>query len=54
MKKIERVGFVIKPHAPDIEKIIEELILYLERKGTECILEEAASKARHATRSNFR
>jgi len=44
MKKIERVGFVIKPHAPDIEKIIEELILYLERRGTECILEEAASE----------
>jgi NAD+ kinase len=44
MKKIERVGFVIKPHAPDIEKILAELIVYLEKRGMECRLEEAAAE----------
>ncbi len=44
MKKIERVGFVIKPHASDIEKILGELIHYFEKRGIECILEEAAAE----------
>ncbi len=44
MKKIERVGFVIKPHAPDIEKILAELIDYLEKRGMECCLEESAAE----------
>ena len=44
MKKIKRVGLVIKPHAPDIEKILKEVILYLEKKEIECVLEEIASK----------
>lgn len=44
MKKIERVGFVIKPHAPDIEKILAELIQYFEKKGIECLLEDEAAQ----------
>jgi len=44
MKRIERIGLVIKPHAPDIENILQELIHYLEKKGIECILEELASQ----------
>lgn len=44
MRKIERVGFVIKPHAPDIEKILAELIRYFEKKGMECLLEEKAAQ----------
>ena len=44
MKKIERVGFVIKPHAPDIEKILAELIQYFEKKGMECLLEDEAAQ----------
>jgi len=44
MKKIEKVGFVIKPHAPDIEKILAELIAYLEKRGMECRLEQAAAE----------
>jgi NAD+ kinase len=44
MKKVKRVGLVIKPHAPRIEKILAELIRYLERKGIECLLEEAAAQ----------
>ena len=33
MKKIERVGLVIKPHAPNVENILVELIHYFEEKG---------------------
>ncbi|MGD2294697.1 MAG: NAD(+)/NADH kinase [Candidatus Aminicenantes bacterium] len=44
MKKIERVGFVIKPHAPEVEKILAELIQYLEKKKMKCLLEEEAAQ----------
>jgi NAD+ kinase len=44
MKKVKRVGLVIKPHAPRIEKILAELIRYLGGKGIECLLEEAAAQ----------
>jgi NAD+ kinase len=44
MRKIERVGFVIKPHAPDIERILKELISYFEKKGIACFFEEAAAE----------
>ncbi len=43
MRKIKRVGFVIKPHAPDVKKALEELIRYFSQKGIECVLEEAAA-----------
>jgi NAD+ kinase len=43
MKKIERAGLVIKPHAPDIKNILQELIRYLEKRGIVCVLEEQAS-----------
>ena len=43
MRKIERVGFVIKPHAPRIEKILQELILYFEKKKIECFFEKDAA-----------
>jgi len=44
MKKIKKVGFVIKPHAPDIKNVLRELILYFEKNGIECVLEEFAEK----------
>ena len=44
MKKIERVGVVIKPHAPRIERILAELIHYFEEKGMECLLEGVAAQ----------
>ncbi len=43
MKKIKRVGLVIKPHAPRIEKILAELLNYFEKKGIECLLEGCSS-----------
>lgn len=44
MKKIERVGFVIKPHAPDVDKILGDLIRYFKRKKIECFLENEAAR----------
>ena len=44
MRNIKHVGFVIKPHAPEAEKALEELIQYFDRKDIECLLEEAAAE----------
>lgn len=49
MRKIKSVGLVIKPHAFQIEKILKELILYFEKKGIECFLEEVAAEKLHRT-----
>jgi NAD+ kinase len=50
MRDIERVGFVIKPHAPDIEKILDELIKYFKERKIEYLLEdEAARKLKEKT-----
>ena len=43
MRNIKHVGFVIKPHAPEAEKALEELLQYFDRKDIECLLEEAAA-----------
>ena len=48
MDNIKRVGFVIKPHAPRVEKILEELIRYFGTRKIECLLEDvAAVKLKH-------
>ena len=41
-KKIKRVGFVIKPHAPRIRELLEELWLYFRDHGIDCLFEEVA------------
>jgi NAD+ kinase len=43
MDKVKRVGIVIKPHAPRVEKILEELIQYFGTKKITCILEDVAA-----------
>jgi len=43
-KKIDQIGIAIKPHAPGIEKILKEIMSYLEREGINCLLEEAAAR----------
>jgi len=44
MRKIDKVGFVIKPHAPGVEKVLRELIDVLEARSVECVLEDAAAR----------
>jgi NAD+ kinase len=43
MKKIEKVGFVIKPHAPDIKETLKNLLRYFEEKNISCYLENDAA-----------
>ena len=44
MNKIENVGFVIKAHAPEINKILSDLIAYFDEKKIACVLEEVAAE----------
>ncbi|MDH7513134.1 MAG: NAD(+)/NADH kinase [Clostridiales bacterium] len=46
-RKIERAGIIVKPHAPNIEKILSELVDYLEKKNIRCLLEDAAARKIH-------
>lgn len=45
MRKVEKAGFVIKPHAPSVDRVLAGVMAFLEKKGIECVLEEAAAKA---------
>jgi NAD+ kinase len=44
MKTIKHAGIVVKPHAPGVERVLTTLIGLLEKRGTKCLLEKAASK----------
>jgi NAD+ kinase len=44
MRTIDSVGFVIKPHAPEVEKVLQGLIDYFAPRGVECRLEDAAAE----------
>jgi len=44
MNTIEHVGFVIKPHAPGIERILTDLIDFFTARKITCVLEEAAAE----------
>ncbi len=43
MDNIRRAGFVIKPHAPRVDKILEELIQYFVTRKIDCLLEDVAA-----------
>ena len=43
MDNIKRVGIVIKPHAPRVEKLLGELIKYFGARKIECLLEDVAA-----------
>jgi NAD+ kinase len=44
MRKIDRVGFVIKAHAPEIYRILGDLIEYFSNKDISSVLEEVAAE----------
>jgi NAD+ kinase len=43
MRKIDRVGFVIKAHAPEAHSILVDLIDYFSSKKIDCVLEDVAA-----------
>jgi NAD+ kinase len=44
MRRIDKVGFVIKAHAPDVTNILKDLMQYFESRNTVCVLEEVAAE----------
>ncbi len=43
-RRIERVGVVVKPHAPHIEDVLQGVIRHLEEKGITWLLEDVAAR----------
>ncbi|MCI4445613.1 MAG: NAD(+)/NADH kinase [Candidatus Aminicenantes bacterium] len=43
-REIKKIGIIIKPHAPGVEKILKEIINFLEREKIEYFLEKAAAE----------
>ncbi len=43
-RTIDKVGFVIKPHAPEVGKVLRKLSEYFKQRGTECCFETAAAE----------
>ena len=43
MRKIDRVGFVIKAHAPDVKTVLMDLLAYFGKKGMGGVVEEVAA-----------
>ncbi len=43
-KKIRRAGIVVKPHAPNIEKVLRSVMSYLEEKRIGWLLEDVAAR----------
>lgn len=44
MRVIKKVGFVIKPHAPAVEKLLKDLVDFFEGRAIECVLEDVAAR----------
>jgi NAD+ kinase len=44
MRPVERVGLVIKPHAPEVETVLRQLLGYFSERGVECRFESAAAE----------
>jgi len=44
MKKVKRVGFIIKPHAPEVEDVLRDLMASCEERGIACVLERVAAE----------
>lgn len=44
MRPIEKVGLVIKPHAPQVEELLGRIIDYFGGRRIECVLEEDAAR----------
>lgn len=43
-KRVRKVGFVIKPHAENVEKVLRDLCGYFEGRGIEVVLSKSAAK----------
>jgi NAD+ kinase len=44
MKTVNKVGIIIKPHAPQVEDLLLSLLAYFDERRIDCVLEEAAAR----------
>jgi NAD+ kinase len=44
MRKTRKAGIVIKPHAPEVDRILEDLLGYFSKRKIECVLEDVAAR----------
>jgi NAD+ kinase len=44
MKTIKKVGIVIKPHAPQVDDLLKDILAYFDERRIGCVLEEAAAR----------
>lgn len=44
MRIIKKVGIVIKPHAPSVDNLLQDVLAYFNERGISCVLEEAAAR----------
>ncbi|MBC7348736.1 MAG: NAD(+)/NADH kinase [Candidatus Aminicenantes bacterium] len=43
-KKIKRIGIVIKPHAPGVDRVLKEIVAFLQAQQVEALLENIAAE----------
>jgi NAD+ kinase len=43
-KKTKKIGIVIKPHAPGVDRILKEIVSFLRARKIDCLLEKAAAE----------
>jgi NAD+ kinase len=44
MRIIKKVGIVIKPHAPQVDELLKNILDYFSERQIDCVLEEAAAR----------
>jgi NAD+ kinase len=44
MRTIKKVGIVVKPHAPSVENLLQDLLAYLDERGLGFVLEDGAAR----------
>jgi len=44
MRSIKKAGIVIKPHAPSVGAILQDVVNYFEERGIACVLEDVAAR----------
>ncbi|MFQ6038222.1 MAG: NAD(+)/NADH kinase [Candidatus Aminicenantales bacterium] len=44
MRKTDKIGLVIKPHAPDVARVLEDVVGVIESRGLACVFESVAAE----------
>lgn len=44
MRTIKKIGIVVKPHAPAVENLLEDILAYFDERGLGSVLEDSAAR----------